>query len=313
MRFAFFGSAEFAKNVFQELLRENWRPVLVVTNPPRPKGRKHLLSPTPVHNLAKINSIPVLTPIDLREESFLSLMKRYRLDFAILTAYGKIIPPELLSLPSRGFLNLHPSLLPCYRGSTPIQSVILNGDKETGVTLFLMDQKIDHGPIIRSVRYKLPPTRITYSELSFQLAKMGAKLITEAIPRWLRGEITPQPQNESLATYCSKITPQDEKIDWRLPSQAIDRKVRALNPHPGVYTRAGERLLKIIAGFPLSDNPDLSAKKVGEVFQKDDQWGVKCGQGAYMIEEIKPAGKRLMSGADFLRGNKWIVGKILND
>jgi len=312
MRFVFFGSSEFAKNVLQELLQENWRPVLVVTNPPRPKGRKHLLSPTLVHKLAEINDVPVLTPADLREKSFLSAMKQYNLDLGILTAYGKIIPKEVLSLPSRGVLNLHPSLLPRYRGATPIQSAILNGDRETGTTLFLMDQKIDHGSIIQAASYKLPTTKITYPELASQLAKMGARLIIKAVPRWLKGEIIPQSQDESLATYCSKITPLDEKIDWQSSSQAIDRKVRAFNPHPGVYTKIGEQLLKIIVGFPLLDDSAFSDKKVGEVFQKNDQLGVKCSQGVYIIEKIKPAGKKIMSGADFLRGNKWIIGKVLN-
>lgn len=312
MRFVFFGSSDFAKEVLQGLLQKNWRPVIVVTNPPRPRGRKHLLSPTPVDDLAKKEDIPVFTPSNLREKSFLSAMKQYNLDFGLLTAYGKIIPEELLSLPSQGILNLHPSLLPKYRGATPIQSAILNGDKKTGVTLFLMDKKIDHGPVIQSATYLLQNSGITYQELASQLAKTGAELIVKAVPQWLNGVIVPYPQNESLATYCSKITPSDEKINWHLSSQAIDRKVRALNPHPGVYTKGDGRLLKIISGFPLADDITSSNKKVGEVFLRDRQLGVKCGLGIYIIEKIKPAGKKLMSAADFLRGNKWIVGKILD-
>jgi len=145
MRFIFFGSSEFAKIILNKLLDSGMNPVLVITAP----------SPTPVYNLAKQNNIPVLTPEKLEDEEFLSIFKNYNPDLVILTAYGKIIPSKLLSIPKKGVLNLHPSLLPKWRGATPIQSTILAGDNETGVTLFLMDEEIDHGPIIQDAKYKI--------------------------------------------------------------------------------------------------------------------------------------------------------------
>ncbi len=313
MRFAFFGSSEFAKNVLQGLIQKHWQPVVVVTNPPRPQGRKHLLASSPVYLLAQKHNIPLLTPSRLQEESFLVALKQYNLDFALLTAYGKFVPPEVLSIPQKGFVNLHPSLLPKYRGASPIQSAILNGDKETGVTIFLMDDKIDHGPIIQNTKYVIQNTRITYPELSRKLAELGAKLIVNDLPRWLEGKITPLPQNELLASYCSKITREEEKINWHLSAQAIDRKVRAFNPNPGLYTKGDNRIIKIIKGISLPDNSDSLSKKIGETFIYNGQPAVKCSQGFYLIQELKPAGKRIMASTDFLRGNQWFIGLILDN
>lgn len=316
MRFAFFGSAEFAKIVLEKLLQNNLKPVLVVTQPPKPKGRKQILSPSPVQILAEQEKIPYLTPINLNDEIFIQTIKNLQPDLILLTAYGKIIPSPLLQLPEKGFLNLHPSLLPRYRGATPLQSTILVGDKETGVTLFLMDEQIDHGPIIQNTVYSIQYTRITYSELSKQLAEIGADLIIKTIPRWLNGEIIPLPQDESLVSYCHKITPKDEKINWQTSAEEVDRKVRALNPNPGTYTLTQEKVIKIIKGFSTVDNKLSTTKQTGEVFEYNNQgkkqMAVQCKSGFYVIEELKPAGKQTMVSENFLRGNRWILEQVLN-
>ena len=312
MRFAFFGSAEFAKIVLEKLLQNNLKPVLVVTQPPKPKGRKQILSPSPVQILAEQEKIPYLTPINLNDEIFIQTIKNLQPDLILLTAYGKIIPSPLLQLPEKGFLNLHPSLLPRYRGATPLQSTILVGDKETGVTLFLMDEQIDHGPIIQNTVYSIQYTRITYSELSKQLAEIGADLIIKTIPRWLNGEIIPLPQDESLVSYCHKITPKDEKINWQTSAEEVDRKVRALNPNPGTYTLTQEKVIKIIKGFSTVDNKLSTTKQTGEVFEYEKKMAVQCKSGFYVIEELKPAGKQTMVSENFLRGNRWILEQVLN-
>jgi len=318
MRFVFFGSSEFAKIVLEKLLQSEMKPVLVVTNPPRPKGRKKIVSPTPVYNLAKQNDILVLAPENLKDAKFIAEFKNLKPEFVILTAYGKIIPSELLMIPPKGFINLHPSLLPRWRGATPIQSAILAGDDKTGVTLFLMDEEIDHGPIIQNTEYRIQNTRITYSELLKELAELGANLIIKAVPRWLKGEIKTMPQNHSLASYCHKITKEDEKIDWNKSSIEIDRKVRAFNPQPGVFTKAQrqkneEIILKIIKGYPEKNDKSLeeSQSSPGKVFDLEGKMAVKCGQGFYVIKQIKPAGKQTMPSEDFLRGNNWILNQIL--
>jgi len=315
MRFTFFGSGEFAKIVLEKLLQNNLEPVLVVTQPPKPKGRKQILSPTPVQIVAEQNRIALLIPNKLDDENFLKTMKDNQPEFALLTAYGKILPPTLLSLPQKGFLNLHPSLLPRYRGATPIQSAILEGVSETGVTLFLMNEQIDQGPIIQNAKYKIQDTKITYSELSKQLAEIGADLIIKTLPQWLAGKITPLPQDESLATYCHKITKEDEKINWQTSVEEVDRKIRALNPNPGVYTMTPKKVIKIIKGSPLIDfeqNELSTTKQIGEVFEYNNKMAIKCGKGIYVIEILKPAGKTMMSSENFLRGNRWILGQVLN-
>jgi methionyl-tRNA formyltransferase len=312
MKYIFFGSAEFAKIVLEKLLQNNLRPVLVVTQPPKPKGRKQILSPSPVQILAEQEKIPYLTPINLNDEIFIQTIKDLQPDLILLTAYGKIIPSPLLQLPEKGFLNLHPSLLPRYRGATPLQSTILVGDKETGVTLFLMDEQIDHGLIIQNTVYKIQDTRITYSELLKQLAEIGADLIVKTIPQWLEGKSTPLPQDESLASYCYKITPKDEKINWQTSAEEVDRKVRALNPNPGTYTLTQEKVIKIIKGFSTVDNKLSTTKQTGEVFEYEKKMAIKCEKGIYVVETLKPAGKTTMTSENFLRGNRWILGTVLN-
>jgi len=310
MRFVFFGSSEFAKIILNKLLDSRMKPVLVVTTPAKPKGRKKILSPTPVYNLAEENNIPILTPEKLENEEFISTFKNYNPDLVILTAYGKIIPSKLLSIPKKGILNLHPSLLPAWRGATPIQSTILAGDKKSGVTLFLMDEEIDHGPIIQNAVYSMYDTKITYSELSEKLAELGAKLITEFVPQWLEEKIKPIPQNHSLASYCHKILPEDEKINWKETAIEIDRKIRALNPSPGVFTVENDIIIKIVKGYPIADDCLYKNKVSGEIFEIDNKLAVKCAKGVYIIEELRPAGKNTMNSESFLRGNKWILDKI---
>lgn len=307
MRFIFFGSSKFAELILNRLLKFDMKPVLVVTTPSKPKGRKKILSPTPVYNLAKQNNIPVLTPERLENKEFLSSFKDYNPDLVILTAYGKIIPSKLLSIPKKGVLNLHPSLLPKWRGATPIQSTILAGDNETGVTLFLMDEEIDHGPRIQDIKYKIQDTKITYLELMEKLAILGADLIIKTVPQWLEGKIKPISQNHSLASYCHKILPKNEKINWEKSAIEIDRKVRALNPNPGVFTVTDGIIIKIIKGYSINDSSLYREKIPGQIFELENKLVVKCGKGVYVIEELKPAGKNTMNSESFLRGNKWIL------
>ena len=335
MKYVFFGSSEFAKIVLEKLLQNNLKPVLVVTQPPKPKGRKQILSPSLIQIFAEQEKISCFVPTNLNVEDFIQTIKNLQPDLILLTAYGKIIPSVLLKLPPKGFINLHPSLLPKWRGATPIQSTILADDKEAGVTLFLMDEQIDHGPIIQNTVYSIQYTRITYSELSKQLAEIGADLIIKTIPRWLNGEIIPLPQDESLATYCHKITSEDEKINWQTSAEEIDRKVRALNPNPGVYfecspacagrekkgsersegsyTLANNKIIKIIKGFPLFDSQLSINKNPGGIFEYERKMAIKCNSGFYIIEKLKPAGKDIMTSESFLNGNQWIKSYIISN
>lgn len=330
MKYIFFGSSEFAKIILEKLLQNNLKPVLVVTKPPKPKGRKQILSPSPIQIFTDQEKISCLIPTDLNDENFIQTIKNLQPDFILLTAYGKIIPSTLLKLPSKGFINLHPSLLPKWRGATPIQSTILADDKEAGVTLFLMDEQIDHGPIIANSKLPITNYRITYfergekkdseqserssySELSKQLAEIGADLIIKTIPQWLNKEIIPLPQDESLAVYCHKITSEDEKINWQTSAEEVDRKVRALNPNPGTYTIAQEKIIKIIKGFPVINNEIDATKQIGEVFEYNKKMAIKCEKGVYIIEVLKPSGKNTMTSESFFNGNQWIKNYIISN
>jgi len=310
MRYIFFGSSEFAKLVLKGLIDNDFRPLLVVAPERKPKGRKKVLSPTSVEELAILKKIEVMTPPDLNDENFLNKIKELNVDFALLTAYGKIIPKNLLTLFEKGFLNLHPSLLPKLRGATPIQSAILNNEKETGVTLFLMDEKIDHGPIIKNKKYTIQDKKITYTELMQELAILGVKLVIETIPQWLEGRINPSPQDDSLATYCHKITKEDEKINWSLTSEEIERKIRALNPTYETYTILKNKVYKILEGESIDDNENSLNKKIGEIFELNGKMAVKCGKGFLLINLLRPEGKKTMKADDFIKGNKKIIGEI---
>jgi methionyl-tRNA formyltransferase len=229
-----------------------------------------LLTPPPIKIWAEKNKIKTITDYQLPITDYYDLF--------IIAAYGKIIPKEILDIPKYGTLNVHPSLLPKYRGPSPIQSFILSGEKETGVTIMLTDEQMDHGPIITKSEIRSTKSE-TYKELGEKLAKLGGKLLVETIPKWINGEIKPQEQDHLKATFTKKITKEDGLINLEIDSpEIIDRKVRAFTPWPGVYFFInGKRL--IITKAELADS------------------GLK-------IERVKPEGKNEMDFEDFLRGYK---------
>jgi len=225
-QFAFFGTDEFAVKVLAELNRLGLRPALVVTTPDTRRGRGQRLTPPPVKLWALEQDIPVFdSTYNLKPNTY---------NLFLVASYGKILPPEILRLPKHGVLNIHPSLLPKYRGPSPIQSAILNGDPETGVTLMLVDEQIDHGPLLASKTYNLKPktSRLVVRDA---LAKLGAELFAEILPDWLAGKIKPMPQNHAAATYSRKFTKADAEIKLSDAAELNYRKVLALNPNPGTW------------------------------------------------------------------------------
>ena len=234
-KFVFFGTPEFAAIILERLIKAGWTPAAVVTNPDRPVDRKQTLKAPPV-KFSIFNfqfSIKVFQPEKLLEIK--DKLTEMGADFGILAAYGKILPKEIIDIFPKGIIGVHPSLLPKYRGPTPIQSAILNRDEETGVTLFLMDEKIDHGPIL--INHKSKIKNQNYGDLIKELAEISADLLIEILPKYLAGEIKPQAQDESQATYTKKFTTEDAKVDLEKDQpELVWRKVRALNPEPGVWT-----------------------------------------------------------------------------
>jgi len=232
--YAFFGTPEFAAIVLEKLITAHMPPVLVVCNPDRPVGRKHIITPPPTKLLTIKHNIPVLQPEVLSNSKFEILNPKP--DFFIVAAYAKIIPQEILDIPRLGSIGVHPSLLPLYRGPTPIQTAIINGDEKTGVTLYLLDKDVDHGPVL-ATRELTITNDDNYDRLSRKLAELGANLLIETLPKFVNGEIKPQPQNEAQATYTKKLKTEDGFVDLEKDDPVItERKIRALNPEPGVFT-----------------------------------------------------------------------------
>jgi len=244
MKFIFFGTPEFAAIILEKLIQAELMPEAVICNPDKPTGRKQIITPPPVKVLAQKYGLTIYQPKDKNE--LLEIIKKLQPDLAIVAAFGMLFPKEILAVPKYGFINIHPSLLPKYRGPTPIQTAILNGDEKTGVSLFLIDEKMDHGPILVQRELEFPISNFQFPILSQKLAELGADLLIETLPDFVVGKITPLPQNELQATYTKKFSTQDAYIEPKDLEEAqekggdkaveIDRKIRALNPEPGTFT-----------------------------------------------------------------------------
>jgi methionyl-tRNA formyltransferase len=236
MKYIFFGSPAFAAIILEKLVKSNFLPTAVVCNPDKPVGRKKIITPPPTKILAEKMGIFVWQPFDLKIEDWEKFNKFKNIDFCIVAAYSKIIPNSILETMPNKFIGVHPSLLPKYRGTTPVQSVILNSEKETGVTLFLIDDKIDHGPILESRKQKIAADE-TYESLHNKLANLAADLLIETIPKFIENKYNLYPQNDKEATYTKKFTTADAYVDLEKDDPClIERKIRALNPEPGVWT-----------------------------------------------------------------------------
>jgi methionyl-tRNA formyltransferase len=260
MKYIFFGSPKFAEIVLQELLIADLKPAAVVTNPDRPVGRKGIITPPLVKILAEKNNIPVLQPQKLSE--ILEQLKEINADLFVVAAYAKIIPQSVLDLPKLGTLGVHPSLLPKYRGSSPIQASILGGEAETGVVIFQIDKEVDHGPVYAKSILEITPQE-TYEGLEEKLASLGGKLVAEIMPMVENKEITPTEQDHAVATFTKKFSTEDGFVDFETLKNAlevggqkaieIDRKVRALAHEPGIWTIENGKRMKIWKTKILSD------------------------------------------------------------
>lgn len=275
MKYIFFGTPEFAAIILEKLINAGFIPEAVVCNPDKPVGRKKIVTPPPTKILAEKYNISVLQPESLEIRNWkLEIDKLSGVDLAIVASYGKIIPKTILdSLPAK-FIGIHPSLLPKYRGPSPIQNAILNGDKETGVSLYLMDEKVDHGAILATIRLPIA-TNDNYELLMKKLAGLSAQLLIETLPKFVKNEIAPRPQDNNQATFTKKFVTEDGYIkpeDLETAQQQggeisleIDRKIRALNPEPGTYTinpPAGENKRMKILEAVLTHENKLKLKKI---------------------------------------------------
>ncbi len=269
-RYVFFGTPDFAAVVLDELIAAGMAPVAVVTNPDRPAGRKKELTAPAVKifiNGADVN-IPVLQPEKL-DEAFIAELKSIGAEVGVLAAYGKIVPRAVFDIFPKGIVVVHPSLLPKYRGATPIQSAILAGEDSTGTTLFVMDEKVDHGPVLTTAQVPLLDMD-TYSTLADKLAEASAALLIDTLPKYVHGEITPVPQSETGVTYTKKFSGEDGYVDLEKNEPvAIWRKVRALNPEPGVWTTKDGKRMKILAADLVDGKLALTRTQLDGELPKD--------------------------------------------
>lgn len=293
----FAGTTEFGVPTLEKL-KKNYELVLVITQPDKPVGRKQVLTPPPIKIWAQKNNIPVEQPE--RIKNLESRIKDLNPDLLLVVAYGQIIPKAILDIPKFGAINIHGSLLPKYRGASPIQAAILNGDKETGITLIKMDEKMDHGPIIAKEVVRLTGEE-TFAALYEKLSQVSAELIAQILPDWFARRLKPAQQVHSMATFTKLINRADAKIDWSSSAKMIDQQIRALNPEPGTWTMLDGKVIKILSAKLLNES---KIELPGKIYSHVGEMAVKCVDGSLIIKEIQPEGKKPMAGRDFLNGLK---------
>jgi len=314
LKIVFIGTPEFGALVLEKLVENNLKPILVVTAPDKPVGRKQILTPPPVKILTEKYQIPILQPEQILNSKV--EIRNSNPNLIIVASYSQILPKEILEIPKYGCLNLHPSLLPCWRGPSPIQYTILAGDEETGVTIILMDEKMDHGPILANRKLLIANRKITYDKLLKELANLGGELLIETIPKWIKGEIKAVPQNESRATYSKILKREDGKIDWSKSAQEIERQIRAFNPWPGSYClwpqKDKERKLKILkARASIQKNYGPFGIRGKTFLAPNDEIAAQTKKDFLIIEELQLEGKKPTTSEEFLRGYQEFIGTIL--
>lgn len=308
-RIIFFGTPSFAIPTLKRLLQETDEVVAVVTQPDREKGRGRKVVPSPVKEFALQHNLVVFQPKKVNDESFYENLRTLQPDLIIVVAYGQILPKSILDIPRHGAINVHASLLPKYRGASPIAWAILKGEKKTGVTTIKMDEGMDTGDILLQKEIILGE-RETFETLHDRLALLGEEVLMETLERMERGDLTPIPQDHSEATFAPPFKKEDGRIDWKKEAGEIDRQIRALNPWPGTYTEWKGRLLKIFSGEVRQRMSKGEAGRV--VWVGADFIEVETGNGSLLIKEVQLEGKRRMSVKEFLSGHSIPVGTVFH-
>ena len=297
MRVVFFGTPEFAVPSLEALLGEGFDVAAVVTRPDKPQGRsRSTLVPSPVKVAALEEDVPVLEPEPPSTPEFLAEMRRLAPDVAVVVAYGHLLKPELLAIPKRGMVNVHPSLLPELRGAAPVAWAILRGLDKTGVTIMQMTAGLDSGPILHQLPHRIP-TDISGGELSGHLAEMGAQALIETLALMEQNLVQPVPQDDARATTAPKITRETARIDWDAGPDVVTRATLALDPKPGAWTTLEGQEVKLFRAGAAN-----RAGKPGTVLETGDRLLVAAGDGAVVVGEVQPTGKSRMPAADWIRG-----------
>ncbi|PIQ82799.1 MAG: methionyl-tRNA formyltransferase [Candidatus Omnitrophica bacterium CG11_big_fil_rev_8_21_14_0_20_64_10] len=302
MRLLFFGTPGFAVPTLQALIENGEMIVGAVTQPDRPKGRNQKVLPSAVKEAARQAGLPVLQPVSVGEPAFLKTVRELKPDLGITAAYGQLLPKPLLDAFPKGVLNLHASLLPKYRGAAPVQWALIQGERETGVTIFQLDEKMDHGPIWSQARLAIDPEEAA-DTLTGRLAQRGAALLIDTVKLIRSGREAPQPQDHAAASFAPALKKADGLIDWNADCITIHNRVRGVQPWPGAAVSLKGKLIQLLQTRPHPETADSGAPP-GTPIRMDPKRGLwfQTGQGALEALRVKPEGKAGMSARDYCSG-----------
>lgn len=312
LRIVYFGTPAFAVPALERLLSSRHVVVGVVTQPDRPRGRGQRVHAGPVKTLATSHGVPVLQPERIKDPSFHDALRARAPDLGVVAAYGRILPDEVLTLPPLGLINIHASLLPAYRGASPIQHAVINGDPETGVSIMRVVQDLDAGPVFATARRAVTADE-TSLEVEHDLARMGAELTLTVVDALARGTAVALPQDEARVTYAGKLTKAHGLLDWNQPARTLHNRVRGLHPWPHAHSfLSGHRY--VILRTQIVD-PSLRSGPSGVILEtQGDDFLVAAGQGsALRLLQIQPEGKRPMTAREFLAGHRVRAGERFGD
>lgn len=305
------GTPDFAIPSLEAIISSGLNLIAVVTQPDRPRGRGKKLASSPVKDWALDHNIKVLQPVRARDEEFIEKIRKLKPDLIITAAYGHIITRSLLDIPKLGCINVHASLLPKYRGASPIQEALLMGETETGITIMYMDEGIDTGNIILQEKISIHPDDNS-QDLHDKLADLGGLALGKSLEIFKSGKPKGREQNHDEASKCSKISKENCKIDWNNDLDKIINHIRAYTPWPGAYTMLGDMRLKVLKANPIKSDKEYKGNP-GEIIYADVEKGlvVSAKDGLIRLSQIQAPGKRVMDDVDFLRGNIIEIGQIL--
>jgi methionyl-tRNA formyltransferase len=310
MRIVFMGTPEFAVPALESLVNNGYEVVAVYTQPDKASGRGRIVEESPVKKAALKLNLNVLQPANLKSGEIRAHLAELKPDVIVVAAFGQILPQSVLEIPPFGCINIHPSLLPRFRGVAPVPAAILNGDEFTGVSIMLMDKGVDTGPVLTRAQISVSPQDTT-DVLMEKLSRIGAQLLLDILLRWFRKEIAPQPQNDNNATYMKMLTKEVGEIDWKLSAVEIWRRVRAYQPWPGCYTKWQGKQLKIIEAIPLVGEGTIEPGEVVAGMEGSAAFGVVSGNGILGVIKVQLEGKKVMTSEEFLRGQRQFIGAIL--
>ena len=311
MKILFMGTPDFARVILDGIYDSGEDVCAVVTQPDKPKGRGYKLSPSEVKVYAEAHGIPVYQPTTLKDGSFEKTLCELSPDMIVVAAYGKILPKYVLDYPKYGCINAHASILPKYRGASPIQRAIMDGERESGVTAMYMAKGLDTGDIILCEKITIDEDD-DFETVHDHLAEAGAKAILEVIRLAKSGDVPRTPQDDGLSTYAAKIEKEDRRIDFSNDARRVHDRIRALSPFPRAFTTLPDGKILQITRSKLSDTVAPDDAKLGQVVSIDKSGiYVKCRGGVVLVTEVIPEGKGKMSAGDFARGRRVAPGDIL--